>query len=159
MENQLLKVLLISGDENISRRVGELPSADAGLAMLATNNFHAVLFAVPQPNAAALFQITLLITKAARLPVIVIGPDDDENFLNEAIYSGAQEYLGHERLDARTLRHALHSSVARHQERLALIEERDNYIGVFDHLVEGVFRTTVNGHYLLANVALAKIYG
>ncbi len=40
-----------------------------------------------------------------------------------------------------------------------LIEEKDNYYGVFDHLVEGVFRTTPDGHYLLANVALAHIYG
>ena len=169
MDGELLKILLISGDETFSRRVEELlaadaevtdePSADAGLAMLATNNFHAVLFAVPQANAAALFQISLLITKAARLPVLVIGPDDDENFTNEAIYSGAQEYLGQARMDARTLLRAVRSSLARHQERLALIEERDNYFGVFDHLVEGVFRTTVDGHYLLANVALAKIYG
>ena len=47
----------------------------------------------------------------------------------------------------------------RQHERIALIEEKDNYYGVFDHLVEGIFRTTPDGHYLLANVALARIYG
>jgi len=40
-----------------------------------------------------------------------------------------------------------------------LIEEKDNYYGIFDHLVEVVFRTTPGGHYSLANVALARIYG
>ena len=40
-----------------------------------------------------------------------------------------------------------------------MIEEKDNYYGIFDHLVEGVFRTTTDGHYSLANVALARIYG
>ncbi len=45
------------------------------------------------------------------------------------------------------------------EERLALVEEKNNYYGIFDHLVEGIFRTTVTGHYLLANVALARIYG
>ena len=30
---------------------------------------------------------------------------------------------------------------------------------MFDHLVEGIFRTTPDGHYLLANIALARIYG
>jgi phosphoserine phosphatase RsbU/P len=169
MEGEFLKILLISSDADFSRRVEELlssgmdvttePSADAGLAMLATNNFHAVLFAVPQPNTAALFQITLLITKAARLPVLVLGPHADENFLYESIYSGAQEYVGIESLEVGVLRRAIHCSIARHQERLALIEEKDNYYGVFDHLIEGVFRTTVDGHYLLANVALARIYG
>ena len=40
-----------------------------------------------------------------------------------------------------------------------MIDEKDNYCGVFDHLVEGIYRTTPDGHYLLANVALARIYG
>ena len=169
MENEPLKILLIGNEENLARRVEGLlasfadvtaePSADAGIAMLATNNFHAILFAVPQANVAALFQITLLTTKAARLPLLIIGSEDDQNFFQESIYSGAQEFLDLKRLDAAALRHALQSSIARHQDRLALIAEKDDYHGIFDHLVEGVFRTTVDGHFLLANVALAKIYG
>ena len=39
------------------------------------------------------------------------------------------------------------------------MDEKENYYGIFDHLVEGIFRTTVDGHYLLANIALARIYG
>ena len=170
VENKPLKILLISGDETISRRlVGLLPesaaeatvepSTDAGLAMLATNNFHAIIFVVTQVNAAALFQITLLTTKVARLPLLVIGTDEEGSFFAEAIYSGAQEFLDLRRLDSVGLRLAIQSSIARHQDRLAVIAEKDDYHGIFDHLVEGVFRTTVDGHFLLANVALAKIYG
>ncbi|HEY2329728.1 MAG TPA: SpoIIE family protein phosphatase [Verrucomicrobiae bacterium] len=169
METSPLKILLISADENFARRAGELlgsavdltaePSADAGLAMVATNNFHAILFEIAQANAAALFQITSLTTKAPQLPVIVIGPNDDEQFLAEAVFSGAQEYLGRDALATATLRHAIHCSMARQQEKQALVEEKENYYGLFDHLVEGIFRTTVNGHYLLANIALARIYG
>ena len=169
METSPLKILLISADENFSRQVGDLlgssveltgePTADAGLAMVATNHFHAVLFEIPQQNAAALFQITSLTTKAPQLPVIVIGPSMDEKFLAEAVFSGAQDYLGRSQLDAPGLRLALCGSIARHQERLALIDEKNNYYSLFDHLVEGIFRTTVAGHYLLANVALARIYG
>ena len=170
VENKLLKILLVSGDENLSRRVAGLlpesfadvtvePSTDAGIAMLATNNYHALIFVVTQVNAAALFHITLLTTRVARLPLLVIGADEDGSFLTEAIYSGAQEFLDLRRLDAAGLCHTIVSSIARHQERLALIAEKDDYHGIFDHLVEGVFRTTVDGHFLLANVALAKIYG
>jgi len=172
MENSPLKILLISGDAEMSRRIGELllcaaqeievtvePTADAGLAMVATNNFHAILFDIPQANTAALFQITSLTTKATRQPVIVIGPSEDEHFLAEAVFSGAQDYLGRDQLPAQTLRHAIHCSIARQQEKQALVEEKDNYYGLFDHLVEGIFRTTVDGHYLLANIALARIYG
>ena len=172
MDKKLLKVLLISGDEISARHINELlrcaadevevtvePTSDAGLSMLATNTFQAVLFDIPQVNTVALFQITLLTTKAPLLPVLVIGPSEDEAFLAEAVFSGAQEYLGREQLAAATLRHAIHCSIARQQERIALVEEKENYYSVFDHLVEGIFRTTPNGNYLLANVALAKIYG
>jgi sigma-B regulation protein RsbU (phosphoserine phosphatase) len=172
MESSPLKILLISSDKEMAQRVSDLllgsaraaevtvePTADAGLAMVATNNFHAIVFEIPQANTAALFQITSLTTKAPRLPVVVIGPTEDENFLTEAVYSGAQDYLGRERLATATLWHAIHCSIARQQERIALVDEKENYYGLFDHLVEGIFRTTPSGNYLLANVALAKIYG
>ena len=97
METSPLKILLISADETISRQVGDLlgssaeltnePTADAGLAMVTTNHFQAVLFEIPHQNAAALFQITSLTTKAPQLPVIVIGPSLDEKFLAEAVFS------------------------------------------------------------------------
>ncbi len=172
METVLHKILLVSGDENSARRVSELaragvpeaavitePTVDAGLAMVATNNFDVLLFEVPQANASALFQITSLTTQAPQLPVLVIGPSEDEKFLAEAVFSGAQEYLGREQLSAATLGHAIYCSIARQQDRLALVEEKNNYYGIFDHLVEGIFRTTISGHYLLANIALARIYG
>ena len=172
MENSPLKILLISSDAAMAQRLGKLllgagpdteltvePTADAGLAMVATNNFHALLFDIAQANTAALFQITSLTTQAPQLPVLVIGPREDESFLAEAVFSGAQDYLGHDELSAATLRHAIHCSIARQQERIAIIEEKENYYGIFDHLVEGIFRTTQDGHYLLANVALARIYG
>jgi phosphoserine phosphatase RsbU/P len=162
------KILLISGDETLSSRIVELlhpigivvaRSTDAGLALLAVDTFQAVLFEIPQTNAAALFQITLLATKAARLPVLVIGPNEDDGFLAEAIFSGAQEYIVREQLNARHLHRAIFSANARQQERIALVDEKEKYYGIFDHLVEGIFRTTIDGHYLLANVALARIYG
>ena len=172
MNHPPLKILLISGDETISHRIRDLllhaphemdltvePTTDAGLAMVATNNFNALLFEIPQMNTAALFQITRLTIKAPQLPVIVIGPVEDESFLAEAVYSGAQDYLGGDQINARVLPHAICCAIARQQEHLSLVEEKNNYYSLFDHLVEGIFRTTVEGHYLLANVALARIYG
>lgn len=170
--NSPRKFLLISGEEASARRISDLVSAavaeaevtieattDAGLAMVATNNFDALLFDVPQANASALFQVTSLTVQAPRLPVLVIGPSEDETYLAEAVFSGAQEYLGREQLSASMLAHAIHCSIARQQERLELVAEKNNYYDIFDHLVEGIFRTTVSGNYMLANVALARIYG
>ncbi len=171
MDHTPRKFLLISSEEAFARQITELvlsvmaaavtvePTTDSGLAMVATNNFDALLFDAPQANASALFQITSLTMQAPRLPVLVIGPSEDEAYLAEAVFSGAQEYLGREQLSAATLAHAIHCSIARQQEMLELVAQKNNYYDIFDHLVEGIFRTTVSGNYLLANIALARIYG
>jgi sigma-B regulation protein RsbU (phosphoserine phosphatase) len=40
-----------------------------------------------------------------------------------------------------------------------LLEAEEKYHSVFDHLVEGIFQTTPEGRYLMANASLARIYG
>ena len=172
MESESLKVLLIGKDERFARDVAGLlreggeanepttaPTVNAGLAQLGQNAFDAALLELPAADNDGLSQITLLTVQAPRVPIIVLGPADDERFAAEVVRAGAQDYLPKERLEARGLRSAIRCAMERQQERVALIEEKDNYYGVFDHLVEGVFRTTPDGHYLLANVALARIYG
>src|SRR5262245_53584461 len=42
---------------------------------------------------------------------------------------------------------------------LALREAERRYRSLFDNAIEGIFRTTPEGHYLDANPALARIYG
>jgi sigma-B regulation protein RsbU (phosphoserine phosphatase) len=172
MEAESLKLLLIGPDERFARGVAGLlregggvnepataPTVNAGLARLGKGAFDAVLLELPASDNDGLSQITLLTIQAPRVPIIVFGPANDERFAAEAVRAGAQDYLPKEKLDARGVRSAIRCAMERQQERLALIEEKDNYYGVFDHLVEGVFRTTPDGHYLLANVALARIYG
>jgi sigma-B regulation protein RsbU (phosphoserine phosphatase) len=172
MEKSPLKILLIGSDAASTQRTSELlsatepvanvsvtPTADTALALLATNFFDAALFDVAQTNSAALFQITSLTTRAPRLPLLVLGPNEDENFLTETVFSGAEDYLGHAPIGAESLHHAIVSAIARHQEKISLLDEKENYYSIFDHLVEGIFRTTPDGNFLLANVALARIYG
>jgi len=172
MESESLKVLLIGKDERFARGVADLlreggganqpataPTVNAGLAQLGQNAFDAVLLELPAADRDGLSQITLLAVQAPRVPIIVLGPANDEQFAAEVVRAGAQDYLPKEKLEARGLRSAIRCAIERQHERAALIEEKDNYYGIFDHLVEGVFRTTTDGHYSLANVALARIYG
>ena len=171
MESEPLKILFVGNDGSFARTVAQLLQAggpaevatattvEAGLALLAANSFQAVLFDLPADKATGLSQVTSLTTRAPRLPVLVLGMPNDESFSAEVIYNGAQDYLVKEHLGDLALRRAIRCAIARQLERLALIEEKDNYHGIFDHLVEGIFRTTPDGHYLLANVALAHIYG
>jgi sigma-B regulation protein RsbU (phosphoserine phosphatase) len=170
MESESLKILFIGGDESFAHAVagmlggvGELvavPTVDAATAKLSGNHpFQAILFDLPAADKDGLLQVGLLSVKKPQLPIVVFGPASDEAYATEMVRSGAQDYLAKDGLDAHLLQHAIHCAVERQLERSSLIEEKDNYYGVFDHLVEGVFRTTPDGHYLLANIALARIYG
>jgi phosphoserine phosphatase RsbU/P len=172
MESELLKVLLIAGDGHLAQTVaGKLrdekqpaevttvPALDAGVAKLSASTFDVVLFELPSANATGLFPVTFLATKAPAVPMVVLGPNQDEAFAVEVVRAGAQEYLARVELDQRPLEPVIHLALERHLEQAALLKEKENYYGLFDHLVEGIFRTTPDGHYLLANVALARIYG
>ena len=172
MDSELLKVLLIAGDDHFAQAVAErlraegqpveiatAPALDAGLAKLSANSFDVILFELPSANAVGLFQVTFLAAKAPNLPMVVFGPGQNETFPIEVIRSGAQEYFPKEQLGQRALEPVVRSALERHLEQSALLKEKENYYGIFDHLVEGIFRTTPDGRYLLANVALARIYG
>ncbi|HKW31151.1 MAG TPA: SpoIIE family protein phosphatase [Verrucomicrobiae bacterium] len=172
MESELLKVLLIAGDGRLAQAVAEKlrkegqpaeiateRALDAGVTRLSANSFDVVVFELPSANAAGLFQVTFLATKAPGVPMVVLGPSQDEAFAVEVIRAGAQEYFAKEELGERALEPVIRCALERHLEQAALLREKENYYGIFDHLVEGIFRTTPDGHYLLANVALARIYG
>jgi sigma-B regulation protein RsbU (phosphoserine phosphatase) len=172
MESELLKVLLIAGDERFASAVaGKLrdegqpveivtvAALDAGLGQLSAQPFDVVLFELPSANAAGLFQVTFFTAKVPTVPMVVFGPTHDEAFTVEVVRAGAQEYFAKEQFGERALEPVIRCAMERQHEQAALLKERENYYGLFDHLVEGIFRTTPDGHYLLANVALARIYG
>jgi sigma-B regulation protein RsbU (phosphoserine phosphatase) len=172
MEAEPLKILLIGADGRFTQAVADAmrvadvattihfaPTLEAGLTKVNESAHNAILFELPAANTASLFHVTLLASKAPRVPIIVFGPTNETAFVAEVIHAGAQDYLEKESFDARTLSRTLRCAIERHLELVAVIDEKDNYYGVFDHLVEGIFRTTPDGHYLLANVALARIYG
>lgn len=172
MELEPLKFLLIGGDEHFARSVTEIlgaenraneiamaPNVEAGYALLKSRPFNVLLFDLPALNSTALFQVTSLTARAAKLPLVVFGPGSDDAFSAEMVTNGAQDYLDRATITPAALIHAIRYALARHTERNALIEEKNNYYEIFDHLVEGIFRSTPDGHYLLANIALARIYG
>jgi phosphoserine phosphatase RsbU/P len=169
MESDSLKVLFIGNDGRFAQDIAgalrkgggtmQIVPFDAAGDVLQKDFFHAILFEPSQANAAGLFQVTSLTVHAPRLPVIVLGSVGDAAFAVKAITAGAQDFLAREEFTPQKLERKILSAMERQTERLALIHEKENYYGVFDHLIEGIFRTTPDGHYLLANVALARIYG
>jgi sigma-B regulation protein RsbU (phosphoserine phosphatase) len=75
------------------------------------------------------------------------------------VHAGAQDYLVKGQMTPGWLERSIRYAIERHRMDRALLEAEEKYHGVFDHLVEGIFQTTPEGRYLMANAALARIYG
>jgi len=169
MDSEALKILFIGKDEQFARDVDAILRETGGMiersdlehaaSAVRANSFNAILFEPPTPNAAGLFQITSLTTQVPNLAVIIVGSIHDEGFAIETSNAGAQGFLARETFEPHLVRRTIRCAMERQIERVALVAEKENYYGIFDHLIEGIFRTTPDGHYVMANIALARIYG
>jgi sigma-B regulation protein RsbU (phosphoserine phosphatase) len=173
MAQDKLKVLLIEHDGGFARYVGEMlgqardfaadvlsaEDLDKGLSALAGDNFDVVVMDMSLPDGAGLANVGLLRAGAPQLPIIVAGDSDDETVALEAVHAGAHDYLVKGQLTPSWLERSLRYAIERHRMDRTLLEAEEKYHGVFDHLVEGIFQTTPDGRYLMANAALARIYG
>src|SRR5690349_22201822 len=173
MAQDKLKVLLIEHDSAFARYIAEMlgqardfnaevlsaQDLDKGLSVVAGDHFDVVVMDMSLPDGAGLANVSLLRAEAPQLPVIVAGDSDDETVALEAVHAGAHDYLVKGQLTPNWLERSLRYAIERHRMDRALLEAEEKYHGVFDHLVEGIFQTTPDGHYLMANAALARIYG
>jgi sigma-B regulation protein RsbU (phosphoserine phosphatase) len=173
MQQEQLRILLIEDDEAFARAVTGMleqareivgsvtvaPSLEAALAQLARASFDVVILDFFLVDGAGLPNIAMLKAAAPRASVIVVGAADDEAIAVEAVHAGAQDYLVKSQISPRWLLRSIRYAVERHHADLALLDAEEQYRGLFGHLVEGIFQTTPDGHYLMANAALARIYG
>ncbi len=172
-QRHALRVLLIEHDESFARAVSGMldqargtsgcmvvaTSLAEGLTRLSQEAFGVVLLEFFLPDGAGLANIPVLQAAAPQVPIIVVGATDDDAIAVEAVHLGAQDYLVKDHINPSWLRRSIHYTIERHEADLALLAAEQKYHGIFDHLVEGVFQTTPEGHYLMANAALAHIYG
>ncbi len=173
MQNRSLRVLLIEHDEAFARAVSGMleharddvstviavPSLESGLAELAQAHYNVVILEFFLPDGAGLANLSLLKKRAPRVPVIAVGAADDEAVAVEVVHAGAQDYLVRSQLSPRWLLRAIRYALERHEADMALLTAQEKYRGIFDHLVEGIFQSTPDGRYLMANAALARMYG
>src|SRR5262245_214870 len=173
MVQEKMRVLLIEHDPGFSRYVSEmlgqahdldaevLPAGDlnGGLSTLTQDQVDVVVMDMSVPDGAGLANVSLLRARAPQLPIIVAGDSADEAVALEAVHAGAHDYLVKAQLTPGWLERSLRYAIERRRMDQALLQAEEKYHSVFDHLVEGIFQTTPDGHYHMANAALARIYG
>ncbi len=173
MPQEQLKILLIEHDPGFARYVGEMlgqarelaaemrwaGDLGNGLSELEATPFDAVLLDICVLDGAGLANIPLIKAQTPQVPIIAVGDSDDEIVALEAVHAGAQDYLVKSQLTPAWLERSIRYAIERHRMDMALLEAEEKYHSVFDHLAEGIFQTTPGGRYLMANAALARIFG
>jgi phosphoserine phosphatase RsbU/P len=173
MPQESLKILLIEHDPAFARYVGEMlgqarelsaevqlvPDLATGFRALKRAQLDLVLLDVYVPDGAGPATISLLKAEEPQVPIIAVGDADDEMVALEAVHAGAQEYLAKSQLTPAWLERSIRYAIERQRMETALLGAEEKYHSVFDHLVEGIFQTTAGGRYVMANAALARIYG
>ncbi len=134
-------------------------SLRAGLGFLRESACDVIIMELALPDGAGLANLGLLGATAPQTPVIVIGSCEDETIALEALSSGARDYVVKHQITGPWLERSIRYAIERHRMDRALLEAEERYHSIFDHLVEGIFQTTLDGRYLMANAALARIYG
>src|SRR5262249_25411760 len=135
------------------------PSLRKGLNLLVNKPPDIVLLDLAVHDGAGLGNVRLINALAPGAPVIVGGEADDEVIALEAVHAGAEDYLIKGQLTPAWLERSVRYAIERHRMDMALLHAEERYHRLFDHLVEGIFQTTPEGRYLMANSALARIYG
>jgi phosphoserine phosphatase RsbU/P len=173
MRQERLKILLIEHDPGFTRTMSDMlcqardlsavlcsaPDLNAGLTALKADHFDVVVLDAYVPDGAGMANVGLVRAQAPQLPIIVAGETDDETVAVEAVHAGAQDYLVKGQLNSGWLERSVRYALERHRMDTALLDAEKKYHSLFDHLVEGIFQTTPEGRYLMANTALARIYG
>ena len=168
-----LKILVIENENSFSGTVKGLlqqtpdagaeitvaGSRDEGMLRLKELPFDVAVLQLASADGAGVTDVSLVQEAGFRVPVIVVGAQDDERMAVEVVQAGAQDYLVRGQLDARLFARSIRYAIERHRSDMALLDAEEVYRGLFDHLIEGIFQTTSDGHYLMANTALARIYG
>ena len=168
-----LNILFVEHDPDYARYVGEMlgqmrelradlvvvPDLSSALLAIERTPVDLVVMDLGLPDGAGLGSISLVLAQSPWLPVVVVGDTDDEIIAVEAVHAGARDYLVKGQLTPAWLERSLNYALERQRLDAAVRAAQEKYHDVFDHLVEGIFQTSPDGRYRMANAALARIYG
>ena len=173
MTGQPIQILLLEdnpGDARLLQRIfaadrttrTEIICADRlskALAQLSARAIDAVLLDLSLPDSTGLDSLKQVRTHAPNIPIVLLtGLDDEKNAL-EAMRLGAQDYLVKGRVDGEVLIRTMRYAIERKRAESALRQAEENYRGIFENAIEGIFQSSPQGRFTSVNSAMARILG
>jgi sigma-B regulation protein RsbU (phosphoserine phosphatase) len=173
MNEPPIEVLLIEDVPKYARAVREMledaraarfnvtwaETLEQGLTQLGSRSFSVILLDVVLSQDAGLASLIQVHQNAHHTPVIVLSSHDDQALAASALQGGAEDYLIKDEINTVLLVRSIRYATDRKRSEAALLQAEEKYRSIYEHIVEGIFQTTPDGHYISANPALAKIYG
>ena len=92
-------------------------------------------------------------------PVIMFTGTGSEEIAVEAMKAGLDDYILKSFQHSARLPAAVRLALKRVQERRVMQEAQDRYLSLFDGVPVGLYRSTPQGQFLIANLALAQMLG
>ncbi len=158
----LLRELKRGGYEVFNERVD---TAECMRAALESQDWDVVISDHAMPNFSAPAALELLRENGWReVPFIIVSGHIGEDAAVKAMKAGAHDFVAKDSL-ARlvpAIERELRDAEERRERRRAqeaLREAEEKYRGIFENAVEGIFQTTVDGRFIMANPMMARIYG
>ncbi len=129
------------------------------LEQLRAVTFDVVLLDLSLPDSRGIETILQARAAVPRLPIIVLTGNEDEAIALEAARHGIEDYLVKEPARAREIARAIRFAVESARGREAVRGYRDLLHAISESTSDAVYAKDLNGRYLLANAAVARLTG
>ena len=118
----------------------------------------AILIDLSDIGSNVLLNIRMLVD-ASNMPVIAIGRETDRVRLQELFETGIHDFIHEDEATTRHIMRIVSYAYIRHQNVEKVREFAQRHEGIVHNATEGIFQSTADGRYILANPALARLYG
>jgi len=179
MENNIKKLLIVEDNPADARLLKEyLKDAEENFVLtyaidlltcldcLKNNNIDAILLDLSLPDAVKLEAIDKIMKVNDKLPIIIITGLSDKEAAVQALSMGAQDYIIKGQFDTNLLLRSINYAIERKITENKLIENteqirqsEEKYRALFENSLDGIYRTTIEGYYIDANMALVRMLG
>lgn len=176
MHRRLNILFIAASEENVFPALHELynsgldpiwkwvRTAESLRRLLMTHPWDAIITEYDLPEFDAFAALSIVNQSQPDIPFIVISNAVGERLAVEMLKAGAHDYLMQDDLTLlpdilQTEVNAANVRLNNRQDISTLRETEEKYRALYDNAIEGIYQSTPAGHYLMANMALARMYG
>jgi diguanylate cyclase (GGDEF)-like protein/PAS domain S-box-containing protein len=122
-----------------------------GLERLTSNRVSAVLLDLQLPDCPGMDALEQLLQAAPAIPVLIVGPDEDDGIAQQVMRAGADDYLLTSRLDSYWLPRALRHAIEKKLSEEAFFAETERAEVTFNSIGDAVLRMDTSGRVTYLN--------